>query len=222
MNATCKPKFDTLDALEAELHEMGSHSQEYWDKQVHTVPASRTLEREKFVVQQCTGKIVLHVGCTGPLDEAMRKAAKRCYGIDRQPSARPDYVAIDLDAYHEYNTLPACDGEPPELIVCGEVLEHLSNPGHFLVAMQRAYPTQPVIFTVPNAFSLGGQEWLVKRGRENVNKDHVCYYSFTTLKELLRRAGYAISEHYWYGGRPYVSEGLIIVARPRAETSARE
>ena len=100
------------------------------------------------------------------------------------------------------------------MIVCGEVLEHLSNPGHFLTALRATYPTVLVLITVPNAFATAGAAWLVTKGRENVNKEHVCYYSYTTLKELLRRARYAITEHAWYGGTPYVSEGLIVVATP--------
>jgi hypothetical protein len=103
-----------------------------------------------------------------------------------------------------------------ELIICGEVLEHLSNPGYFLMFMRKTYPTIPVIFTVPNAFNEAGFDWLLRRGRENVNADHVCYYSYATIKELLRRAGYTIRRFAWYRGKPYVAEGLIVLAMPRA------
>jgi hypothetical protein len=199
--------FNSLEALSSEIAEMGNFAPEYWDKQCHVVSKSRTVEREKWLIERCTKKTVLHIGCTGPLDAALRKVATRCYGIDALPLDRPDYTQLDLD---EWMPLPVIEGI--DLILCGEVLEHLGNPLSFLARLHTAYPSTPVYITVPNAFNLGGQEWLVKRGRENVNKDHVCYYSYTTLKELLRRAEYGIREHYWYGGRPYVSEGLIVVA----------
>ena len=210
MNATCKPKFDSLDALEAELQEMGPHSQEYWDKQVHVVPQSKTVEREKFILDRCTGKTVLHIGCTGPLDAAMRKVAKRCYGIDKEPSERTYYAAFDLDrCAHGIDPAEFPRFPDVEIIVCGEVLEHLSNPGRFLDFLHVVYDV-PVIFTVPNAFSSGSIGWL-KRGYENVNVEHVAWYSWHTIKILLKRHGYEISDFFWYGGNPLFSEGLIVV-----------
>lgn len=201
--------FKSLDELQEEIQEMGNHSPEYWDKQVHVVPPAKSVDRNDFLIKLCTGKVILHVGCTGNLDEALRKVAKKCYGIDRGSSLRPDYHDIDLD---KLPSLPAL--ADVEIIVCGEVLEHLSNPGFFLDAVHHTYPTIPLVITVPNAFCEAGAEWLVKRSRENVHKDHVCYYSYTTLSTLLTRAGYEITRHYWYGGKPCVSEGLIALARP--------
>lgn len=221
--------FKTLDDLKDELREMGNHSPEYWAKQVHTVEPSKVVDREDFMVKLCTGKTVLHVGCTGALDVALRKVATKCYGIDKEPSERSDYTPCDLDnivmdGLSEDETSDgtlALDFSPyfprfenVDLIICGEVLEHLSNPGYFLTFMRKTYPTSPVVFTVPNAFTAAGAEWLLKRGRENVHKDHVCYYSVTTLTTLLKRAGYTVTRHYWYGGKPYVSEGLIALATP--------
>ena len=202
------PTFSTLDDLSNELQEMGSHSAEYWDKQVHKVPQSKTVDRTAYLVAQATGKTILHVGCTGQLDVALRKVAKKCYGIDQQALTRPDFHQCNLDAL-AYEDLPAYPDV--ELVICGEVLEHLSNPGFFLISVREACAGTPVIFTVPNAMGAAGAEWLVKRGRENCNRDHVSYYSYVTLKELLRPAGYGIDQHYWYGGRPYISEGIIAV-----------
>lgn len=203
-------QFPTLESLADELQEMGTHSAEYWDKQVHVVPRSKEVDRTAYLVEQASGKTIVHVGCTGPLDVALRKVTKKCYGIDVQPLNRPDFYQCNLDAL-AYDDLPTY--HDVELVICGEVLEHLSNPGFFLISVREAYPV-PVIFTVPNAMCAGASEWLLKRGRENVNRDHVSYYSYTTIKVLLGRAGYSIVEHYWYGGKPYISEGLIVKAVP--------
>lgn len=202
--------FKTLDDLKDELAEMGNHSPEYWAKQVHTVEPSKVIDREDFLVKLCTGKTVLHVGCTGALDVALRKVATKCYGIDSDKLDRPDFTQCDLDKRDVW--IPPIDGI--ELIVCGEVLEHLSNPGHFLDALKVVYPTVPLVITVPNAFCEVGVNWLLNRHRENVHKDHVCYYSVTTLTTLLKRAGYERTRHYWYKGKPYVSEGIVLLARP--------
>ncbi len=203
--------FNTLDELSSEIQEMGALSAEYWDKQVHSVPKSQTVDRINYLVKHSKDKVILHIGCTGQLDKELCRAAKKCYGIDKNDQTRPDFYKCNLDTLTE---LPAIEGV--ELIICGEVIEHLSNPGYFLGALRKTYNC-PVIITVPNAMCAGGMEWLVKRGRENVHRDHVAYYSYTTLKTLLSRHGYTIARNFWYGGKPYVSEGLIVVALPQKE-----
>lgn len=202
-------QFASLAELETELNAMGDHSAEYWDKQVHKVEQSSVVDRNDFVTKLCTGKTVLNVGCTGKLDAALTKVATLCYGIDVEPLSRANFVRQNLDQE------PVHKFENVELIVCGEVLEHLSNPGNFLDSLRSAYPTAPVVFTVPNALCEASVSWLKNRGRENVHKDHVCYYSVITLTTLLKRAGYTVTKHYWYNGKPYVAEGIIALARPQ-------
>jgi hypothetical protein len=66
------------------------------------------------------------------------------------------------------------------------------------------------VITVPNAFAQAGRSHML-RGVENVNVDHVAWYSHRTLKTLLERVGYDIKEFHWYRGVPYLAEGLIVV-----------
>jgi len=49
----------------------------------------------------------------------------------------------------------------------------------------------------------------MRGGIENVNRDHVAYYSYWTLHELVTRYGFEITEWHWYNGRPLFAEGLI-------------
>lgn len=203
-------EFATLEALAGELVDMGTCTPEYWAKQVHKVPASSVVDRIDYLKKLATGKSVLHIGCTGALDVVLREVATPCYGIDNQPLARPDFTQCNLDDLAT-NHLPFYAGV--ELIVCGEVLEHLANPGYFLNAIRKTYPSVPLVLTVPNAFCAAGASWLTTRGRENVHKDHVCYYTYTTLSTLLRRYGYTVTTHLWYNGKPYTAEGLIVLAR---------
>ncbi len=203
-------QFNTLADLSSELTAMAGHSTEYWEKQVHVVPKSITVDRIDFLQKLCSGKTILNIGCTGKLDDALTEVATKSYGIDKETSTRSNYASCDLDNLFGFS-LPAFFDV--DLVICGEVLEHLSNPGQFLKSLHNQYKV-PTVFTVPNAFAKGASRWLMAQGRENVNKDHVAYYSYTTLKELLRRARYELREHYWYGGACYVSEGLIALTRP--------
>lgn len=183
----------------------------YEAKMVHRVPNAPVVDRAQFILQRCSDKVVLDIGASGPMHEAIVRVAKRCYGIDKPNRSDvllgDDVFGVDLD--DDPRSIPVL--ENVEIIVCGEVIEHLSNPGRFLESIRWLYEC-PVIITVPNAFSDAGMKAMA-RGIENVNLEHVAYYSYHTLKELVTRHGYGVREHYWYGGRPMFSEGLIFVVR---------
>lgn len=197
--------YATVDELRESLAGPG-HSPEYAAKQLHAIPDFPVVDRAKFILGRVRDKAVLDVGASGPMHEAVARAAKVCWGIDRQ--AAPGVWGIDLDS--DDFTLPPLEGL--DVVVCGEVLEHLSNPGSFLKALKNTYPV-PVVITVPNAFAAAGKRQL-ERGIENVNRDHVAWYSWHTLKVLVERVGYRPVEWAWYGGKPLTAEGIICVVEP--------
>lgn len=197
--------FATLDALRESLARPASRvrSPEYTAKMLHTIPKTTAVDREKFILERCKGKTVLDIGASGRMHGLIVQAAAKCYGIDREDG---DGVAgVNLDDVTI--GLPVFEGV--ELVVCGEVLEHLANPGWFLERLKRTYPV-PVIITVPNAFSAAGYANM-ERGVENVNADHVAWYSWKTMSVLLGRYGYEIDAWHWYGGDPITAEGLIFL-----------
>ena len=199
--------FETIDALRESLAQP-AWTPAYAAKMIHVLPAATVVDRGKFVLERCEGQDVLEFGASGPLQARIAAAAARYCGVDRVAGA-PGVVAFDLDDVSQA-TLP--DGVAPTVIICGETLEHLSNPGWFLTRLRRQYAGVPVVVTVPNAFSAVAVKQMAA-GVENVNVDHVCWYSWRTLKTLVERAGYAIDEFVWYHGDPGTAEGLIMVLR---------
>jgi 2-polyprenyl-3-methyl-5-hydroxy-6-metoxy-1,4-benzoquinol methylase len=167
---------------------------------MHNIPPAEVVNRESFIMERVKGKKVLDIGCNGPLGAAIESAAVAYLGIDKDVENSANKIGIDID---RAKYLPKYE---PDLIIAGEVIEHLSNPGHFL-DMLHAYRA-PIILTTPNAFCSVGHYW-AGRGVENVNAEHVAYYSWHTLKTLVSRHNYAIMEWYWYKGKPNTAEGLI-------------
>jgi 2-polyprenyl-3-methyl-5-hydroxy-6-metoxy-1,4-benzoquinol methylase len=208
--------YATIDALRGELDGTQAPSAAYAEKMMHPIPPATSVDRSAFILTHVTGKNVMEFGASGPMHDAIAKAAGAVLGIDRESGA--NIVGFDLDDVTQPE-LPKWDagdydGTPmyriPDIIVCGEVLEHLGNPLWFLTRMKRQYPGVPVIITVPNAFMDVGRSYL-KRGIECVNADHVAWYSPKTLSVLLQRAGYAVGGLFWYGGQGPTAEGLIVV-----------
>jgi len=206
--------YATIDDLRARLGTAprASESPEYRAKMLHQLPDAKTVDRVAFILKHCAGKRVLEFGASGTLTEEIRKVADWYYGVDRNDGV--GVQAFDLDAlgysieYEFGPDLPRID--KPEMIVCGEILEHLGNPLWFLVRLRRQYAGTPTIITVPNAFSHAAQHWL-KKGFENVNRDHVAWYSPKTISVLLERAGYTVGQLFYYNGEGPTAEGLIVV-----------
>lgn len=209
--------YDTIDALRESLAQPAKsiRTPEYIANMMHQVPEAKVIDRAPFIIERCKGKRVLEFGASGVVHDAIREVAASYYGVDR--TADFEVVAFDLDDV-KWESLPGSkwfdEGNyiEPDVIVCGEVLEHLTNPGFFLQRLRAQFDNIPVIITVPNAFTDAGMHHM-RDGIENVNLDHVCWYSYRTLKTLLERYAYTIDEFYWYQGKPLFAEGMIVVAR---------
>jgi len=188
-----------------------NNSAEYVDKMIHDVPRVAVVDRHQFILNQCEGKRVVNFGsASGELHEKIKKVASSTFGIDKIEPA--DYLVNLDDPFYSLHGLVEAD-----IYVVGEVIEHLSNPGAFLERLRAAVlangaKNAQIIFTVPNAFSQAAQKSMVNHV-ENVNIDHVAWYSYTTIQTLLKRFKYAISGMKWYNGKPFTAEGLIVIAK---------
>ena len=81
---------------------------------------------------------------------------------------------------------------PPDVVVAGEIIEHLENPLQFLrkfAAVERL-AGKTLIFSTPNATALHNLLIGVAR-RESTHRDHLCILSYKTLCTLCRRAGFS-------------------------------
>lgn len=165
------------------------------------------VQRLHFITEMCTGKKVLHLGCTNsPYTEdsinnnmllhfELEKAAAELFGIDS------DENAIDMLKSHGTKNIYLADlenldgldlNETFDIIVAGEMIEHLNNPGHFLRGIQRFMNLETkLLITTINAYCGMRFIWYGLRGKrglaEPVHPDHVAYYSYSTLKLLLTR-----------------------------------
>lgn len=203
----------TIDAIQDECNDMRGYTPEYYDKQMHKIPVMPVVDRVHCILEKCQEKHVLHLGCSwppSPLHSLVVRTAKVAFGVDinvpEHPKRPYGYFQADLDAPLPY--IP--EMYEWDIILVAELLEHLGNPGNLLFTLKEY--DKSILITVPNAFSSAGMSF-VRRGIENVNKQHVAYYSYWTLKELVTRYKYEIQESAWYNGQPGTAEGLIFLIR---------
>lgn len=170
---------------------------EWASKMLHAVPELPTVkDRAAYLVEKSKGKVVLDIGSSGPISQAIKTVSAKYYGVGLEGA---DVFPVDLDVSPELVPIYP----EVEVIILSEVLEHLANPGNFLKALRQRYSCE-VYITVPNAGA-----YTTKDECEVVNKDHVSWYSYTTLKNLLERYGFKVQFSRWYNGDPHKAEGLI-------------
>ncbi len=178
----------------------------------------RVVQRVEFIKGICEGKNVLHLGCTNSpyTDDSLRNnmllhldlagTANRLVGFD--------YEQEDLDklAHAGVKDLYKADlenldavalKEQFDVIIGGEMIEHLSNPGKFLHGVKRfMHPDTQLVITTINAYCAMRFLIYALRGKggenEPVHPDHVAYYSYRTLSLSLERAGLGIEEFAFY------------------------
>jgi SAM-dependent methyltransferase len=178
----------------------------------------RVVQRVEFIKTICDGRKVLHLGCTNypytqdSIDNNMllhlelAKSAKQLVGFDF------DAEGLEILTRAGVGDLYQADAEALEsvplketfdVIVAGEMIEHLSNPGKFLNGIQRFMdPKTDLVLTTVNAYC--ALRFLIYglRGKggeqEPVHPDHVAYYSYRTLSLILDRSGLRMKDFLFY------------------------
>ncbi len=207
--------YESLSDIHADLDDLRTLGVDdaYRTKQLHRIPEAPVVDRVQVILEASRGKRVLHLGCgwpPSPLHQAIAPVASEVIGVDiAAPFVTDQHIfRVDLDA--QPDLLPQ---RTYDVIIAGEILEHLVNPGNLLRALRRLFPTTTVIVSVPNAFSSAAGSW-VAQGIENVNRDHTAWYSWTTLHVLVAKCRYRMLNCAWYGGEPYTAEGLVGIIEP--------
>jgi len=185
---------------------------EYVDKMLHPIPDTTVVSRETFILDYCKSKTVINFGSdSGQLHQKISKVAKSVFGVDK--AGTPD-LRVDLDdEFYSLFHMPMAD-----VYVVGELIEHLVSPGAFLkklrwVTKHEGAEGCRIIITVPNALCEFVTYHAAKSRTENVNSDHVAWYSYHTLKCLIEKCGFELDEWRWYNGKPIFAEGLIFVVK---------
>jgi SAM-dependent methyltransferase len=140
------------------------------------------------------------------LHERLSASARQLVGVDLDPvgvaAAREsgyDAYACDLEDPHAVESLRIA---PAEVVIAGELIEHLDCPGRFLDAAKPLVGEGGrLVLTTPNAVSLTSFLVALSR-REWTSPYHVGMYSWRIMATLLERHGWRMSDLlYYYRGK---------------------
>lgn len=187
----------------------------------------RVVQRVDFIKEAAKGKSVLHLGCTNHpytketiedgslLHAQLAPIANELFGFDYD---REGLAALEEHGFGDlyFADLEKLDevelGRTFDVIIAGEMIEHMTNPGLFLRGIRRfMHEGSSLVITTVNAYC--GMRFVIYglRGKgglnEPVHPDHVAYYSYKTLSLLLAKEDYEVSEFCFYDlgveHRPY-------------------
>lgn len=176
---------------------------------LEALPVGRPVDRIPYIAAACAGLHVLDLGAMDEtawntkrgqgawLHEEIARTARQVDGIDNSELIPATGLVTGANAtirrgdINDPERLTAELDQVPDIVVAGEIIEHLENPLGFLrrLAQTRQLVGKTVILSTPNATALPNVLIALAR-RESAHPDHLCIFSYKTLTTLCHRAGF--------------------------------
>lgn len=168
--------------------------------------------RDAAIIDSCRNKSVIHIGCSDSpftklrlsqgalLHQKLIPVTSRLLGVDidsrgldlLREEVGGDYSDINIANYNkdEVGTLQQVFGFAPDLVVLGDVVEHLEDPTQVLKALAnltRGSNTE-ILITTPNSLAVRN---IINTalGYELMHPEHLLIHSPTTLRTVLDSSG---------------------------------
>lgn len=171
--------------------------------QIQVDVSEKGTQPAQVVLLTGSNKRVLEVGpATGYITEALQKRGCRVTAIEKDPEAAESAARycerMIVDDVEQMDFLAALQGELFDVVIFGEVLEHLVNPHRALVEAAKVLrPGGYVVASVPNVAHasvrlalLDGAFPYTELGL--LDHTHLRFFTRKTLKDLFKQAGYVI------------------------------
>jgi SAM-dependent methyltransferase len=177
---------------------------------VHKLPKAPLVDRIEHLTALARGRRVIHVGFVDTGCQSMQAnagawlhghlndVASSLVGIDVNEAGVAEAVEAGYEAYaadcRDPEALEALGIAPAQLVIAGEVIEHLDDPGAFLAGLHALVaPGGQLVVTTPNAYGLFNV--LASLARREINHpDHVMMFTWRTLTNLAGRHGWEPAE----------------------------
>ena len=175
------------------------------------------INRLDFLEAYSLDKNVLHIGFADhiPLiEDKIRKNqwlhnrlianSNLCVGIDLNLKAL-DFLKEKIGIENVYCLDILNEQLPPQIldksfdiVIVGEVLEHIDNPVNFLETIQSKLGSisKELIITVPNALDITNIK-MIKKGIEWINTDHRYWFTPFTLGKVLHQGNFTIKKFFY-------------------------
>ncbi len=171
-------------------------------------------DRVDYIIEECRGKHVLHLGCTdwpyteakiagqALLHEKITHVATSLVGVDADEEGvsyfrKIGYLETYVENVENFSNQEVCR-KNYDIIVAGEIIEHLENPGLFLRSVQKLMNSKTeIVITTINAYCFFRFIYYLFK-QELVHSDHNYYFSPIVLNKLITRCGLEVTDFKYY------------------------
>lgn len=169
----------------------------------------RYLDREDSLVEMARGRKVLNLGCVGFVDLSPENKFELAesslhYALSRVADVTGiDHTAENVRLYRDlgvFDNIVVGDvekldevelNETYDLVIAGDIIEHLSNPGLMLDGIKRfCNASTRVIVTTPHSHGLPNYLRFIRGSFSDGS--HVMTFNVDNIRNLFHRHGYAI------------------------------
>lgn len=178
---------------------------------VHRLPPATLVDRFEYLCGLAAGRRVVHIGFVDAGCQTLNQESG-AWLHEHLAATASDLIGLDLDAIgvenarqrgyaahvvdcRDVDAVRALGLAPADLVVAGEVIEHLDDPGSFLDGLHALVaPGGMLVVTTPNASGLVNAAALLGNF-EVQHPDHVVMYTCQTLDAMLTRHHWEPFEH---------------------------
>lgn len=181
---------------------------------VHRLPEASVVDRLEFLSYLAEGRRVIHVGfadagCRSMQDEGntwlhglLAERADSIVGLDLDRPGVEAARAAGFEAHvvdcRDREAVRALELAPADVVIAGEVIEHVDAPGPFLDAVAELVgPGGELVLTTPNASGLGNAMAAIA-GFEVQHPGHVTLFSCRALTALMEQHRWTVVENRTY------------------------
>ena len=170
-------------------------------------------DRISYIRYLAEGMDVLDVGCTGKkadgripdpattLHHSIKPVCKSLLGVDVDSEGVRGMTEAGFNVICDDITTMNLEYKF-DLIIAGEIIEHLCNPGSALRNLGKHLKQNgSLILTTSNPFYYRQQSKIIRRGHIQVHGDHTAWYDPQTISVMLRCSGLKLVKGVWLSSR---------------------
>ncbi len=161
----------------------------------------KSLDKDKKILTLCANKKVLHLGATDSphhiekaenrelLHQKLQRVAEKLIGIDLDQRSIRELQRYGITNIYKHDITKKFPDEFSnfDIIIMGDVFEHLSNPGLAIENVKKIMTDKTkLIITVPNIYCYFNIFNIFTK-KEDVHSDHMFWTSKQTMTQFLNR-----------------------------------
>lgn len=168
---------------------------------------ARRIEKDRFLLDTCSGKSILDVGIVGQdrnfdspawLHNKIRSVAASLHGVD---ILEEPILQLKQKGYSVY-TVEELKGKSNryDIVLMSDVIEHVNDPVEFLKFYSNFLkPDGKMLVSTPNSNRANNFIHILFNNNYSVNPEHTFWFCPRTMAEVVSRTSLQISEFYWAG-----------------------